>query len=631
MKILRMLLLGAFIIVFCFGNVVEVHADKLDELIKQLGGKDSSVWSKAVQELTLIGGPAVEPLIVALKNKDWIVRENAAKALGKIGDKRAVEPLIFAIKDDTGRVRYEAIEALGEIGDLRAVEPLMSLLLDQNEKGSPLRTGAATALGKIGDKRAIEPLISALSYKEQNIRKAASESLNKFGWRPENENNKVIFFIANQEWDKCVEMGESAVEPLIAALKYGGDTRKEAAIALGKIGDKRAVEPLIVVLNDKFWDANANAAGEAAWALGEIGDQSAVKPLITMLKGRYRSKAGEALGKIGQPAVKPLIAASIDADTSEALTLIGSPAVEPLIDALKHKNYAVRMNAAKALCRISDKRAVGPLIIALKTPDSSVRKEAVEALGKFGSKSAVEPIIFALSDDDKIVRQRAAVALGMIGDQRAVEPLISAAFNDTDSIVKKSSDIALLKLKDQRALDVYINILDSDNSEMRLRAAKILFDLKNPRAKEVQPKILKVIEEDSYIIEETKYDQYRRPAKVILTNIEGELIAERKRHFNQYNPMQITEEITFFAGKPIHTTNYDLGKSKNSRWLCIDKDGNIIKKWRKPVLVNPFRVEQKSIYGNVYHGAFMDRKVKKIYPCKNCSEETRIKKCKYVW
>ena len=47
-------------------------------------------------------------------------------------------------------------------------------------------------------------------------------------------------------------IGEPAVEPLIEALQNEIPTmRKRAAIALGEIGDKRAVEPLTSLLGDK--------------------------------------------------------------------------------------------------------------------------------------------------------------------------------------------------------------------------------------------------------------------------------------------------------------------------------------------------------------------------------------------
>ena len=58
---------------------------------------------------------AIEPLIAALKDKDWSVRRAAAEALGEIGDPRAVEPLIVVLKDGAWGVRKGAAEALRKI------------------------------------------------------------------------------------------------------------------------------------------------------------------------------------------------------------------------------------------------------------------------------------------------------------------------------------------------------------------------------------------------------------------------------------------------------------------------------------------------------------------------------------
>jgi HEAT repeat protein len=82
--------------------------------------------------------------------------------------------------------------------------------------------------------------------------------------------------------------------------------RKYAARALGKIKDARAVEPLMANLADQPSPANA-----AAEALGRIGE-SAVEPLIAALKDpedRIRAYAARGLEVAEDPrAVKPLIA-----------------------------------------------------------------------------------------------------------------------------------------------------------------------------------------------------------------------------------------------------------------------------------------------------------------------------------
>lgn len=99
-------------------------------------------------------------LIEALGHKDWVVRSNAARALGRIGDVGAVEPLIDAMKDDNEQVKDAAGEALQEIRDPGAVKPLIQALKDEQPY---VRKGAAEALGKLGDSQAVEPLIQFLN------------------------------------------------------------------------------------------------------------------------------------------------------------------------------------------------------------------------------------------------------------------------------------------------------------------------------------------------------------------------------------------------------------------------------------------------------------------------------------
>ena len=143
-----------------------------------------------------------------------------------------IEELIKKLKDENWRVRWDAVLALREIGDERAVEPLINALRDEY---SNVCRAAAEALGKIGDKKAIEPLIIAL--RSLFIRYAAAEALGKI----------------EPEWHKT-EVAKRQVPEFINALRNGcSDVRIGAAEALGKIGDKKVIEPLIIALRDWDW------------------------------------------------------------------------------------------------------------------------------------------------------------------------------------------------------------------------------------------------------------------------------------------------------------------------------------------------------------------------------------------
>jgi hypothetical protein len=179
----------------------------------------------------------VDGLIKALAHEDPKVREQAARALGDIGDPRATEPLIAATRDEKRQVADSAMWALGGVDDLRAVEALVPLACEGKER-------AAWALGRIG---------------------------------------------------------APAVEPLLAALDRGSlYARKRMIRQLGKIGDVRAVEPLIAMLGDRN-------ASDARDALVELGDP-AVEHLVKLLRSpeeSRRSLASSALQELRWAPVGP--------------------------------------------------------------------------------------------------------------------------------------------------------------------------------------------------------------------------------------------------------------------------------------------------------------------------------------
>lgn len=73
----------------------------------------------------------------------------------------------------------------------------------------------------------------------------------------------------------------AALDVLIYALKNNKDPfiRKDAAFAMGKIGNPKAVDALIEALNDQEPKVRCNSS----WALGKINDNRAVQPLINLL------------------------------------------------------------------------------------------------------------------------------------------------------------------------------------------------------------------------------------------------------------------------------------------------------------------------------------------------------------
>src|SRR5205823_7772510 len=119
-----------------------------------------------------------------------------------------------------------------------------------------------------------------------------------------------------------------------------------AAEALGRIGDRRAVEPLVGALKRSGVDPNA-----VAEALGLIGDHSSAGALVARIPNR---SAAIALRRIGSRAI-PAINGRLDdpdEDVRKAcawiLAKIGDPrAIEPLTARLSQGGFV--LNALETL------------------------------------------------------------------------------------------------------------------------------------------------------------------------------------------------------------------------------------------------------------------------------------------
>ena len=183
-------------------------------------------------------------------------------------------------------------------------------------------------------------------------------------------------------------IGEPAVPALLERLSApAADARRTAAAALGNLGDKRALEPLVALLRD----GDQGVRMVAADALGNLRDERAVPALVTALTSA---------GRKGPAFWAPIRAlAAIGGD--EALAAMGQLATgDPSTE--------VRQNTTRLLGSLVDPRTIEPLSRALKDADPSVREVAAESLGKIDSPRVLE-ILEAASKDRALGASAAAV------------------------------------------------------------------------------------------------------------------------------------------------------------------------------------------------------------------------------
>ncbi|MBN1375274.1 MAG: HEAT repeat domain-containing protein [Dehalococcoidia bacterium] len=364
------------------------ETELINRLVPQLSDPDPLVATQTYDRMAEIGGLAVVPMINALESNDNTdVRCAAAWALGQSGDDRAIAPLIGALDDTDEEVGQWAAGALQYIGG-PAVTPLITAL---KAEATMTRIAAAEILGQIKASDAVVPLIEALGNNDSVLRQMSAVAL---------ANIRV----------------ERAAVPLVAALKDSdGAVRSAAVEALVNIG-LPAVKPLISALYDGVSyviqedGTLLEIRQEAAMALGRIGDSGAVQPLATALQDADPYFSWDAAG---------------------ALALIGPPAVDTLIPLLTSIDSQIVRKAAWTLGQIGAPRAMEPLITVMKYGDNPGGQAAFQALSAMGeaSRGKLEAfLVKALQAQDLKVIAAGYDFYILKGDVSA-EPALIAAMN----------------------------------------------------------------------------------------------------------------------------------------------------------------------------------------------------------
>jgi len=375
---------------------------RIDEAMDRLAWTQpgSDVWKDAVEELVSLERTAARALTAALGEewfRDEVFREypeerygiwcGAAEVLGRMRYKGAVDGLKGLLKTDLpDDLRIKAAWALGEIK--AHADPLAGHLKDQNPY---MRLEVALALCKMDDSRGDSVLLASLGAEEEVVRRAR-EGL----WEAGHHAARPLLRAFREPWPEMVrerarEVLRKLTEDLIAALESSDRAlRREAAEALGEIGDSRATDPLV----GRLGDSDSSVRMAAATALSKIGDRRGIAYLFKALGSQdevIRLRAIRALVEAGE-AVAP-----------------------DLRKGLRDPNPLVRCGAAKVLGENRAREAVPDLIEALWDKDAVVRMNAAVALGKIGASEAIAALQELAEDPDTTVAYYARWAIGRIG------------------------------------------------------------------------------------------------------------------------------------------------------------------------------------------------------------------------
>ena len=228
--------------------------------------------------------------------------EATALDRGRLGDRRAVPALADLVADPHRDIAHRR-EAAQLLGSLAAAEAGAALVRAVGDEDRTLAAEAAIALGRLGRHEA-EPMLIGLSHAEDpSLRARAAIALAHLG------NGEAVPGLIDAIWvgndkeereDAVYWLGRlrdrRAVEPLLAILPEFR-LRYLTVVALGEIGDLRAYQPLLDMLT---WETHTNVRDNVARALGQLGNRDATPRLLDLLHAEPNLKnTSEALVRLG--------------------------------------------------------------------------------------------------------------------------------------------------------------------------------------------------------------------------------------------------------------------------------------------------------------------------------------------
>jgi HEAT repeat protein len=206
--------------------LTEIGADAVDPVIRRLLAARSQFARKTLMTaLVRIGSPALPALLKLLTHGNWQVVNTAVAILGEIGNRDAVKDLALTASHGDSRVRMESIRSLARIGGGEATAVLLGLLKDPNQA---IAIQSITWLGNSRNQGAIKHLLNLV---------------------------KKMDLLGKQQ-------------PL----------KKEALLAIGRIGDRRILETLFSIVRKRYWIMPGRWEElkiYAVEAIGNLGGESA--------------------------------------------------------------------------------------------------------------------------------------------------------------------------------------------------------------------------------------------------------------------------------------------------------------------------------------------------------------------
>ncbi|MFW9920363.1 MAG: HEAT repeat domain-containing protein [Candidatus Thorarchaeota archaeon] len=443
----------------------------IEPLIKALGDAHQYIRDKAIRAIDNIGVGAIVNTITALENDDYRIRMGAAEALGRLRFAQAAEPLLNALDDKNEIVRQNAAWALGKLYlnqemyveiKGKVIEALVRLM--NSDDHLPARANAVLSLANLEDERAINWLFEAMNQPIKEFRLNASFGFIRLAHILPKESefhNRVIDKMIAALDDPVKEVRYNAVDGL---RLFMGKKAKKALVALRDDPDEelRDLAKIGVEEIEKWGDND-----RASWSYTErayylLRDPKAIEELIPFFMEddlKVQRETQIQISKFGDIAYDKMMKLLLDKEQhyrvrmGAAATLgdIGDTrAIYALIDALHDAHEDVRCNAAWALAELKDERSVEALSNAMKDTNWQVRVNVAAAFGKIGGRSAFNGVVQLIDDDHPEVRLVATSYLAHF-DEPEVMHYLQAKLRDDEKKVRDMAKSWIKHLESRRS------------------------------------------------------------------------------------------------------------------------------------------------------------------------------------
>ncbi len=331
-----------------------------------------------------------------LAEKDPVAREEALRALGRIGDPNDAGLVRERVRDPHPQVRLAAVRAAGTLGLSLTPEELEALSRDASPA---VRAAVVAAIPSLAAPGKLDHWKRGLADKDAPVRRAAALAAARLAgsakfvqeqWTSETDG------AAAAEMFRVLLRAQRATPDRLRLLPPALASEHPGVVAAAISAMETAeTEALGETILEKLGDPYRVVQDAAVRAAGRLKLEASVPALLEMLDD-------------ADAALRPAICATLG-------LMGGSDSVQALAQRLADdRDLFTQQAAADALRKIHSDEACEALVLMLESPRTTTRRESVRVLGQWDEPGLAINVNPLLKDSEPVVAAEAAQALGRL-------------------------------------------------------------------------------------------------------------------------------------------------------------------------------------------------------------------------